>query len=165
MRDTRYAVVIACVVIACANNKAASEPTDAQPSYCDGLSDIRQLPVTHIPSELREPEEAGDEAFRQLLSHGSLAIPCLIDSITNMSTVPDQRDPSWKPGVRVGDLALILLYEVSGHAIVPPEISDRQSEIGWYAITEYTRNEVNARRLQSLWRSWYENNAASAGRK
>lgn len=165
MTAARYGIVIACIAVACANNKPASEPTDAQPSYCDGLSDIRRLPYFEAPPDLRAPEEEGDDASRRILSHGSLAIPCLIDSITIMSTVPDPRAAYRVPDVRVGDVANMLLIAITGQEITPPEIAERHAAIGSFAILEYTQNKENAGRLQSLWRSWYHDNAASAGRK
>jgi hypothetical protein len=120
---------------------------------CDRVSEIRLLPF--------KGEKVDDAAYNSLLKAGKVAIPCLIDRITDTTEVPDPRQAPIYSEVRVGDVAYFVLVDLANIDFVemlPKRVQKKYKTAGVYAYFDFARKKQNREWLQRKLREWYRRN-------
>lgn len=118
---------------------------------CKHLSSISIIPLKNEP--------VLDESYNTLKSFGDEALPCLVDSITDLTKMKDPRQAPKFEGFVVGDMAIIMLCENTRRAFedqLPVQIKNLFKEEGVYAYFDYVKVKKNRLRLQREWRSWLD---------
>jgi hypothetical protein len=125
--------------------------TKIDQNYCDRLSEIKTMPLKGEPVE--------DEVYNGLMKMGDLAVPCLIDQLTNVTKTPDPRRTPIYSETTLGDVALFVLLDITKvpvQDVFPKEIMNKWVDQGIYAYFAFVENEVNRKIIQSNFKSWYE---------
>jgi hypothetical protein len=115
---------------------------------CAHLANVREIPF-------KADETPSDAAYRDIIGAGRSAIPCLVDRVTDVTPMPDPRKAPPAPGFVVGDLAVMLLAEVSGvpfDDLMPEEVRRRLPHDGVYAYFAYVATPSNRKALQDALR-------------
>ncbi|HUF03743.1 MAG TPA: hypothetical protein VMM38_06150 [Aridibacter sp.] len=133
----------------------AGEPQDAE-SLCGKLKEIKKLPY-------RDPTDS-DPVYDAIMLEGKKAVPCLIEKITDVSSMQDPREaPIWRYYV-VGDTAAFILVDIAGdddllQQMLPPRYRDEWESNGIYAYFNYVSEEENRKELQKWWQDWLRDNS------
>jgi hypothetical protein len=121
-------------------------------SLCDRLPEIKRIPY-------RDPNDT-DPVYEAIIAKGWEAGPCLIEKITDETSMPDPREaPPWQH-YKVGDTAVFILARLAGNdeEILPkmlPKAYEKEWETnGVYAYFNYVLERENRARLQQWWRDW-----------
>jgi len=124
-------------------------------NYCDRLSEIKTMPLKGVPVE--------DDVYNGLMKMGDLAVPCLVDQLTNVTKTPDPRRTPIYSETTLGDVALFVLLDITKvpvEDVFPKEIINKWEDQGIYAYFAFVEKEVNRRVIQDRWRNWYRNHKA-----
>ncbi len=123
-------------------------------ALCHRLSEIKVMPFAR--------EEVSDEIYTGLAEMKEAALPCLIDQLTNTTSMRDpRREPTHSDFFTVGDAAfftLIRIVDVPLDEVLPTELMSRWHEEGLYAYFEYVQTQEHRMALQAKWRDWYWEN-------
>lgn len=117
---------------------------------CDRVSEIKLLPF--------KGERVDDEAYNSLIDAGEVAIPCLIEKITDTRRMGDPRHAPTYPDVRVGDVAYFVLIEVTKLDFIemlPAAVQKQYKNDGVYAYFRYVQRKQNREQLRRSLREWY----------
>lgn len=117
---------------------------------CSQLPNVALLP---FKSEL-----SGDDVHDTLVMLGPLAVPCLVDRITDDTWMPDPRQAPVAPDVRAGDIAFFILTRLGvDFDVVLPMLDKEQWEgVGIYAYFAWARRPGSRERLQQAVRDWLQ---------
>jgi len=124
----------------------------ADPSICDEIIEIQSIPMKG---------EGGDDVFLKLMEAGELAIPCLIDRITDTTPVPDPRMAPTFHGTVVGDIAVFMLARITERSFadfLPQEAADAYQVEGIYGYFRYVSDPTHRQAVQEQWRGWWKEN-------
>ncbi len=99
---------------------------------------------------------------------GYAVVPCLIDKVTDTTTM---RDPRSEPGfpdveVTVGDIAFFLLVDIikiNFTEPLPSDVRKQYEESGVYAYFKFVKNPGNRKKLQDNLRAWYQKHHKGQG--
>lgn len=131
-------------------------PTMSVDLLCSQLHKIKKLPYNY-------GDVIDDPIYNQLLSQRELAIPCLVDKITDTTLM---QDPSTSPSVqdfRVGDAAMFVLLFLTKEKWQPetmlsPHYAELWKTEGVYAYFAYVKKPANRKKLQKWWADWMKEN-------
>lgn len=116
----------------------------------DQLREVRRVPFKR--------EAIEDLAYNDLVEAGPQIVPCLIEQLTDTETMTDPRQAPTYDGFVVGDLAHILLVDITKipfDEFLPKGVRDKQLEQGVYAYFEYVEDNLNRPELQGKWKTWW----------
>lgn len=129
---------------------------------CDKLADIEILPT-------KDPTIT-DPIYEALIAKGDVAIPCLIEKITDKRKVPDPRYsvPHWH-SFAVGDTAVFILLDIISKDdsnkweklmldMLPPKYEKEWESNGIYAYFNCVYESKNRKKLQDWWKKWLNTN-------
>ena len=111
--------------------------------FCNKLEEIKIIPI--------KKEPVNDPIYNGLRVMGQLAIPCLIDKITDVSTMKDPRSVPGSGIAYVGDVAFYILLDITNKKytdFLPEPYKAKSKEQGIYAYYEYVENIKNRYELQ-----------------
>jgi hypothetical protein len=136
-------------------------PTPLQPKAdaiiaCNHLHELKQLPYNH-------GDVVDDPIYNQLAAQPDLAVPCLIERLTDVTRM---QDPSSSPSVtdfRVGDCAMFTLLMLTKEEWQPETmLSEKYARLwkteGIYAYFAYVENPANRKKIQQWWKDWMKEN-------
>lgn len=138
-----------------ASTSGRNSPVRAESEQlCKELSKIQRIPFKDEPVD--------SEVYNRIMGRGKAALPCLINSITDLTRMKDPRTAPTYPDFRVGDLAFILLVRITRtpfEQMLPDQVKSRMSAEGVYAYFQYVQRPTNRRVLQRKWRVWLKENS------
>ena len=108
-------------------------------------------------------EKGEDAVYDAFMDAGYSVLPCLIDKVTDTTTMPDPRPEPGFPDVefRVGDIAYFLLTDITKLGfteLLPPAVTKEYKDDGVYAYFKFVRNPANRQMLQDKLHEWYQRN-------
>lgn len=124
---------------------------------CNRLISIDTLPT-------RDPNIT-DPIYESLIAKGEEALPCLIEKITDTTSVPDPRYsvPPWQH-YKVGDTAVFVLLDIASagddawerlmRESLPKKSAEEWETNGIYAYFNYVSEPKNRKELQRWWKNW-----------
>jgi len=127
---------------------------------CNRVSEINVLPM--------KGERGEDSTYDACIDAGYAVVPCLIDKVTDTTTM---RDPRSEPGfpdveVTVGDIAFFLLVDIikiNFTEPLPSDVRKQYEESGVYAYFKFVKNPGNRKKLQDNLRAWYQKHHKGQG--
>lgn len=131
---------------------------------CDRLISIDTMP-THEPN-------VTDPIYESLIAKGEEAIPCLVEKISDTTSMPDPRYsvPRWQH-FKVGDAAVFILLDIisrddlESEKLMIQSLSTKYAEEwetnGIYAYFSYVSESKNRSALQRWWKNWLKENRGS----
>lgn len=122
---------------------------------CSKLHELKKIPL--YPDKTN-----GDPIYDGLMQKGREAVPCLIEKITDTTSMPDPGSPTVKD-FKVGDAAVFMLLYVTGEKWQPetmlsPEYAKHWKNDGIYAYYEYVEEPANRKKIQFWWKNWSDKN-------
>lgn len=130
-------------------------------SLCNRLHKIKKLPY-------RDPNDT-DPMYEALIAKGKEAMPCLIEKITDDTSMPDPREsPPWRH-YKVGDTAVFILLDIATKdedllpEMLPPKYKKEWETNGVYAYFNYVSESKNRKELQKWWQTWMKENLNKIG--
>ncbi|MEI2454443.1 hypothetical protein [Lysobacter firmicutimachus] len=132
--------------------QVTSQPMRAKPEdVCAGLSSIKSIP-------LNEAWPIDDENYKTLKEKRKQTTPCLIDRITDGTSMKDPRsEPTKVDGFVAGDLAFFLLSDfnvVSFEGVLPQEVRSELPSKGVIAYFDWVHKPGNREKLQAAAKEW-----------
>jgi hypothetical protein len=127
----------------------ASISHDDASQVCNKIDEIRILPFKW--------ENVDDEAYNQIIAEGYPVVPCLIDRISDTTTMPDPRQGPPYEGVTVGDVAFFVFLDISKQdlkSFLPKAVEDQFETQGVYAYFKFVEDPDNRKLLQENVREW-----------
>lgn len=122
---------------------------------CERIAEIRSIPMKGL---------GRDEAYLALMNAGETVVPCLIEKITDTTSMPDPRMAPKYSGTVVGDVAVFILVRITGtefQALLPEEVKESYRDSGVYAYFDYVADPDHRAQLQQRWRDWWRKRMAS----
>jgi hypothetical protein len=117
--------------------------------FCNRLSEIKIIPNKEVTAD--------DDVYDGLIKSGDVAIPCLIEKITDTSKMLDPREAPHIQDFRVGDAAVFMLNRITNEPlenILPNEYAKRWKSEGVYAYFSYVERSDNRKNIQEWWKNW-----------
>jgi hypothetical protein len=147
-------------------NNPTLQPTDTTirdenvESLCNRLHEIKKLPY-------RDPNDT-DPIYEALIAKGKEAMPCLVEKITDETSMPDPREaPIWQH-YKVGDTAVFMLVRIAHDEVIlqeellkkmlPVKYRKEWETNGVYSYFNYVSESKNREELQRWWRIWIKEN-------
>ena len=126
-------------------------------ALCNRVAEIKVLPM--------KDARGLDATFDALVDAGVRAVPCLIDKVTDETSMTDPRQAPTYSDTRVGDVAFFVAArnaKLDYAAVLPPAVTAKFPERGIYAYFEYVEKPKNRKRLQENFRVWFQQNFSNA---
>jgi hypothetical protein len=120
-------------------------------TICNRIPDIKLLPF--------HSERGRDATYDAFMDAGELAVPCLIQKITDTTRVPDPRETLKSPDTTIGDVAYFLIIEITKRdfaEFLPPDVQKQYKDQGVFAYYKYVQKIKNRERLQSRLNDWWQ---------
>jgi hypothetical protein len=157
MQKIRTAIfILVGISAACASSALQSVPQESSaPAHdpevlCGRVPEIKSIPF--------KDERVDDAAYNALVGAGEKVVPCLIEKITDTTSMHDPRSIPGPTDTKVGDVAFFVLVDVAKldfESMMPPEVKKKFKEEGVYAYHRFVGEEANRKWLQSRLQDWY----------
>ena len=124
--------------------------------FCDELPKLKAMPY--------DPQEKnGDPVYEGLMEQNMLAVPCLVERITDTTPMHDPGPGPVFPDYRVGDAAVFMLLYVTNEEWDPETMLSREYAKRWktegiYAYFGFVEKSENRKKIQLWWKDWMKKN-------
>ncbi|MEZ5344306.1 MAG: hypothetical protein R2681_02010 [Pyrinomonadaceae bacterium] len=119
-------------------------------ALCNRLHEIKKLPY-------RDPNDT-DPIYESLVANEKESVLCLVNKITDETSMADPREaPPWQ-NYKVGDTAVFILNRIVGKGnnllpeMLPPKFQQEWKTNGVYAYFNYVSESKNRKQLQKWWK-------------